>query len=216
MLILKDHATRYEVINNARLTAYMKSNIASWHSFAVNTVGIECEEQDLLLIRGWTKTKEWHLAAFWETSKARSGSVGGQTSFVVGAEMVISIINKEAMEVEERSGPTERSRRLMPPPAAHVDDDSPDDGDQCIFILAFKAKRRLGSWVRKISAAAGYDRLPDPNNDVHGPGTAIAANPEGALYLETESHSGSFTVSSLLNQDDFVPLSTMIWFSSGS
>ncbi|KAJ3556402.1 hypothetical protein NM688_g2051 [Phlebia brevispora] len=193
VLILKDKAARKVVIPTQHFHAYMRNNIESWVAFA-HRQGLEYKEKDLLFVNGWTKTTGWHLAAFSQTARSRSGTVRGQISAAIGAEVKISMLGSEPASVEERWGPT----KLFQIPSPFENEAASERiGDQCVFLVAYKMKKRWGWPGMKIAAAAGYDRLPDSENTGEPGGAVLAQEPPG----DEEGPPGSF---SLAGPCDFV------------
>lgn len=200
MLTLRSSATSQIVVKDGLMKKYMRANVKSWHRFSVsNECGMDCEQDDLLFVRGWTKTKKWHLAAFWRGSKTLSGSVRGQITPAGSVELNVSMDDKATMEKEERSNLQDTQ---------HAPQFDEDPGD-CVFLRAFRTKKRrvpLFKSPPKIKAAAGYHKLPGPDNDHYSPGYAMQVDCEGSSDIEIESHSAPLTVSSLQHIPAALPI----------
>lgn len=180
---MKDTAKREEVLSNNTFPTYMKKHFREWFRW-VTSKGHQLKVEQIVLVRGTVKTTEWTVAAFQSVGKGRSINIQG--SFVsagsVGFELSKDTENDGS--VEYRSGPdtarrspspsrsltTVDSNFLQPVPLqpTHSRSSSVTSSEkpfnQCVFLPFYKIKYRL-FLLPSIKAAAGYDELPDADND---------------------------------------------------
>ncbi len=187
LLVLKYPAKKEIILPNRGFTRYMRQNYKSWHHFATEILGLECEAEDIVLVHGWTKAASWTVAAFQSEARAQAIRLNGNINLMAGVGLEVAVIDKSDVIYEQRSGPQPTSAARGP--GSSTSSISPPR-DQCIFLSTYRWKSRF-LLPRHIVAHASPCALPDPDHD----------NPsEQSLYTDgqIEAQSGSLSVRSLL------------------
>ncbi|KAI0347557.1 hypothetical protein BDW22DRAFT_1425571 [Trametopsis cervina] len=178
LLILKDDATKVSVASNDAFPEYMRQHHKSWYAFATNRerLGIQCNREDLVLVRGTIKTSAWEVAAFMESgSHVHDVTFNGQFGPVVNAGLTYSNQHGNHATFEHRSSPrsiasgSEQSAIAPSTPAStSIPGFTTDpEKDQCIFLSYYKIKYRRPLLPKKIVAnAEPRDPSPDSDDDV--------------------------------------------------
>lgn len=170
-----DDADKTIVQQQERLfTEYMSRHHRSWHAYATSRdgLGMHCQPEDIILVRGFIKTSRWTVAAFLgDTSYAHEVALDGQLGAVINVGLSYSSEgSSQCTPLPPRSGPLHRiiSRNEFPLRSSPTTPGSPStsyDGDstprdQCIFLNYYKIKYRRWLLPDKITAAGGADDLP--------------------------------------------------------
>ncbi len=207
--MLWDDATKTELrLQQTHFMKYMKTHHESWYRFAYETLGINCEREDIILVCGFIKTSCWTVAALaGESDHTREVMLNGQLGplFNVGAGYASR--REQLSSIQQRSGPTTRmsisetmarahwqtllgptcttSRDALAPAPTH----DPSSRDQCVFLNYYKIKYN-SRFLRKIVAAAGPSDFPGPDGSIDHevPGLLVELSPSGDdVQLQTES-----------------------------
>ncbi|KAI0084204.1 hypothetical protein BDY19DRAFT_1026532 [Irpex rosettiformis] len=212
-LVLTDHARNSWFEPNSQFKEYMRQHHGSWYAFAADPkkLGLECNPEDIILVRGTTKTSTWTVGAFIsQENRAHDFTAGGQVASVGGAKVTFSSGHELRHKCEQRTGPdrapANTTSSLLEPlssllisgetDARNIDSTDPQSQnnevnrsqkDQCIFLSYYKLKHRL-FLPKKIVANAGPSPLGDGADD--GEGTAVRA-----MDIEIESEPGHTPVS---------------------
>lgn len=203
-LILKDHATKASFGPNVRFEEYMLQNHDSWYAFATDpsTLGIRCEREDIVLVRGTMKTSAWTVGAFLsKTDDSHELSIGGRFGLVAGATVQLSSECARSNKCEQRSGPNRASPGSPSPIELSVPTHRSEGGigtytdymasksetnqapkDQCVFVSYYKIRYRR-FLPKKITANAGSPSL-DPEDSDYDEGRALFATSVG-VELDT-------------------------------
>ncbi|KAJ3554116.1 hypothetical protein NM688_g3274 [Phlebia brevispora] len=172
LLALKSSAACDTIDRSLKLEKYIRRNHRAWHTFARETLGLNCRPEELVCISGCIKTSEWTVAAFLKDESSHGAMIRGQLGPVASVGCEVQITQSREMAARHHSGPVrpraarpvvaaEGSRIPVPTPTVV---DHAQENDQTVFIHYYKVKyRRLYPRVPKvIKAAAGPHRLPDP------------------------------------------------------
>lgn len=185
---MTEDAKQRVVAPNNIFSTYMKKHHGEWMKW-LTAKGYQLKPEQIIMIRGTVNTTEWTVAAF--QSQESGHAVNIQGTFVSAGSIGFELSRDTANDgsVEYRSGP-ENVRRSPSPARSLVPPDSataltPNHGlyathsrgdsrsslsrsekkwNQCVFLPYYRIKYRLFV-LRTIQAAAGYDELPDPEND---------------------------------------------------
>ena len=189
VLVLPHAAKKAEVDRRSNVfQKYTARNHAKWCKFASEVYGITCDPTELILVSGVVKTSAWATTAWSEYSSeigltlsgdAPVGGVGVRwASSVSGSvrcehhagpsEDDITMARIQAAAHERRSG-GQWAARMTELPEIKAELEAyyvrrPEE-DQSVFIKGFKLKHRHLPWLKKISARAGYDQLPEDDYD---------------------------------------------------
>ncbi|KAI0765560.1 hypothetical protein BC629DRAFT_1541098 [Irpex lacteus] len=196
-LVLDDHATKTSFSPNIPFKQYMLENHASWYAFATDPKrwGLQCEPEDIILVRGTMKTSSWTVGAFFgQVNRLHDFATGGQVASIAGAKFQMSSEYSQSHKWEQRSGPYRALAHLSTPqlisPADTMDIDSVDPRaqvnqpvkDQCIFLSYYKIKYRT-FLPKKIVAHADPPSLEE---DPDGNGGLVAASPDVDVELDSD------------------------------
>ncbi|OCH91588.1 hypothetical protein OBBRIDRAFT_792064 [Obba rivulosa] len=167
MLFLPEAATKELIAPTKSMAHYMGTNYQNWLHFARSQSNLELSPEDLVFVRGFSKTVGWSVTAYEQLD--RSGPI---TSFQVpSARLLLS----ETSKVQHRNGPrlTSNANGIHPSdftrPYPYRDLGWAQSGDtivapgrnQCIFLNYYKIKVRPGSQVPEvIEAGAGPHEIP--------------------------------------------------------
>lgn len=175
----------------------MLQNHQSWYAFATDpqTLGIRCEKESIVLVRGTVKTSAWTVGAFLgKFDRTQSVSLGAQLGTIGGGALKLSSERARYHKCEQRNGPLRSSSQYaaqlphsescasqpsnplgipLPPgnsPSSSVTNVSHFPKDQCVFLSFYKIKYRV-FLPKKITANADPSSM-DPSPD-HGDGEAV-------------------------------------------
>lgn len=146
------------------LKMYIAQNYSKWHAYARDVLGHDIEEDDIVVISGWVKTKaDWAVNAFSNTSTSSKGSFDIHASGIAGAQAGFEHSRSTTGPKMHRHGVhySETVSCSSPTEAEH---------NQCIFLKYYKVQRRLIGLPPKIIAGAGYHQLPDAGDGRGGSG----------------------------------------------
>lgn len=134
----------------------------SWYAFATDPkkLGIRCDRERIVLVRGTIKTSAWSIGAFLgKVDRAYEVTVGAHLGPNGGANLQLSSEFTHYNNCVQRSGPDRTSPQTTPiltnssvPHAVPIEPDSTTtDGsccpelllDQCVFVSYYKIKSRL-------------------------------------------------------------------------
>ncbi|KAI0790237.1 hypothetical protein BC629DRAFT_1512516 [Irpex lacteus] len=179
-------AARYPIDFNVagrKFERYMRQHHWNWVEYATDPdhLGIQCQPEDIILVRDAVKTSSWTVGAFiGEGSRVHEIALEGQLGPIINVGLHYS--SQEAcgsLHVAPRSGPSHRvlSHIATPVSSPHIAPlnpivvQEPPPKDQCVFLSYYKMKyRRL--LPSKIMAAA--DVVDDSEPD--GSGGMVAVN----------------------------------------
>ncbi|KAI0742978.1 hypothetical protein C8Q80DRAFT_1259448 [Daedaleopsis nitida] len=159
LLLLKRPGNTTYLDCDLHIKRYMRTHIQRWYEFAIDYLGIELEEQDIIFVSGFTKTAVWAEAAFANgSSRAELTISGGCFVPAVSGEFSVSMSRCVDASVFSRAGPHER--------VSNWKDNLATEDDQTIFLNFHKAKRRRFLGPTVLRAAAGpHDLQSDRDND---------------------------------------------------
>lgn len=180
ILMLWDDATKTDLRSQQKhLMKYMKAHHESWYQFATETRGIDCEREDIVVVRGFVKTSCWTVAALTgESAHTREVTLNGQLGplFNIGAGYAAH--RGRLASIQQRSGPSIRMsssitrthwETLLSPKGTNkreIHSAMPAyetmPRDQCVFLNYYKIKRKF-LFLEQIVAGAGAPTLPDPD-----------------------------------------------------
>ena len=126
-------ATREQVHPNSIFPNYMRRHYESWHAFANDSehFSLALKPEDIIFVRGWVKTTEWAVAAFLDKGTAHELSFQAGIGSYAHADFTVSKKEQISTSLEWRSGPKQGRNTGQ------------ENGrDQCIFLSAYKLKRR--------------------------------------------------------------------------
>lgn len=184
ILVLKHGAAREEYRPSPAMASYMRRNYQSWHGFARDVRQEDVQEDDLLFVRGWTKTSEWAVAACLEQGRESRVAFSAQFGSVAQGSFAVTHTEKSSMPWEYHCGPV-RGRGASGPGRKgkgkgkeRQQESVPQVQDQCVFLHFYKVKRRLRLWPTVIQGAAEPQDLPsfDDHDDA---GAALACIDSG-------------------------------------
>ncbi|KAI0826372.1 hypothetical protein BC629DRAFT_1719017 [Irpex lacteus] len=165
LLVLKDYATKVSIEPNLQLENYMLDNHKSWHEFATDEekFGRRLEPEDIILVRGVTKTSAWTMAAFLgDVDRAHRFSAGVKGGPIGSAGVKWSSKHSKSHACVHRTSP----KRTEP------------SSDQCIFLNYYKVKYRLRFFPKVIKANADPPSPRGTPDDATGGPVLAADNPE--------------------------------------
>ncbi|KAI0084198.1 hypothetical protein BDY19DRAFT_997915 [Irpex rosettiformis] len=187
LLMLGDHATKASISAGKIFEKYMLKHHKSWYHFATDTekLGINCEYQDIVLVRGTIKTSAWTVAAFLnKTDHVYELTVGGQLPPAAGVGLTIRSEHASYPTCEQRSGPYRSQAALQAaepsspslltgtdatqpgvsfsPPHTQADEPSKD---QCVFLDHYKIKYNPLGILSRIMKAKAEDKDPPTGED---------------------------------------------------
>ncbi|KAI0084197.1 hypothetical protein BDY19DRAFT_973545 [Irpex rosettiformis] len=108
LLLLKDYATKTSISSNPHFPEYMRRHHESWYRFATDPekLGIECMPEDIILVRGTTKTSAWTVAAFlFKIDRVHGLAVEAQLGPAASFGLTLSSEHGIYPTCEQRSGP---------------------------------------------------------------------------------------------------------------
>ncbi|KZT65362.1 hypothetical protein DAEQUDRAFT_531069 [Daedalea quercina L-15889] len=71
-------ARRREVLRESEVMHdYLQKNYKSWHHHLHHHNSLKLSKKDLVFVRGWVKTSQWAVAAFSNTTREESATIGG-------------------------------------------------------------------------------------------------------------------------------------------
>lgn len=154
--MLNDYATSEDVHQGHVFETYIRKHHENWCSFARNHCGLSLRPEEIMLVKGCVKTTEWAVAAFLDKGTSHEISFQAGVEPYARAGFSVSVSSHVSVSVEYRSGPTHHDTHgsTSSQSSSFV---RPAVGDQCIFVAAYKLKRRRLGPV-KIVAAADHNR----------------------------------------------------------
>lgn len=172
-LVLKDRAAKRAVQSNKRFPRYMKQHHLSWNALAIKDE-LLIDKESIILVHGWVKTSDWAVGAFTRNVKSHQVSVTGNFATFANAGFQFDVTKAYAGSIGRRTGPDrKRNSAFLSPPntpdpsKSQTSIQSVETGlplNQCVFLLRYKIKYRR-FLPNKITAGAGYDKLPDGERD---------------------------------------------------
>ncbi|PSS35524.1 hypothetical protein PHLCEN_2v1518 [Hermanssonia centrifuga] len=160
ILVLKDDATKEGVLPNKTWADYMRKHHPSWFQFAKDVLTLECKPEDIILVRGWTKTTEWTVSAFQAEGRASRVAINGSISPAASVGFDVAFSHRGSWFTDHRSGPRRDPAEFLSPYRTSL------PRNQCVFLAHYKIKYRKFSFLQpKIEAGAGPDQLPDQDDD---------------------------------------------------
>ncbi|KAI0924374.1 hypothetical protein AcW2_005269 [Taiwanofungus camphoratus] len=167
VMVLNGETAQAELHPDPALTSYIMRNHKSWLDHATETLGVDVREEDVVMVRGWTKAREWNSAAFFEGQAARLAFGGGPGSLAQAA-FALDVPPGGCM-----SG--QWAQRAAPPaaPRAHL--------DQCVFIQYYKLKSRPPAVSGVIKSGARPRGITPPSDE---DSEASASSPLDQVYVK--------------------------------
>ncbi len=211
LLALKDYATKVSIEPNLQLENYMLDNHKSWHEFATDEekFGRRLEPEDIILVRGVTKTSAWTMAAFLgDVDRAHRFSAGVKGGPIGSAGVKWSSKHSKSHACVHRTSP-KRSYSFSYFIVLWADcrgwcaPGTEPSSDQCIFLNYYKVKYRLLFFPKVIKANADPPSPRGTPDDTTG-GPVLAAD---NLEIEQETDDSEQTsVRLCLHQSTFLLL----------
>ncbi|KAI0765564.1 hypothetical protein BC629DRAFT_1541120 [Irpex lacteus] len=212
-LVIDDHATKTSFSPNIPFKRYMLEHHASWYAFATDPkkFGLQCEPEDIILVRGTMKTSSWRIGAFFgHTSRSHGLAAGAQVAPVGGANLQMSSEYNQSHKWEQRVDPhralpRSSAFRLASAPDDAMDVDSVDSQgliyqplvkDQCLFLNYYKIKWRK-FLPKKIIAQADPPSLDEEAFD--GGGSPVMAGTDSEVELDCDNISPHVPLDDLLD-----------------
>lgn len=143
--------------------AYMEKHHKEWIKYAEFEFATKMKSDEIILIRGWIKTKKWVIATM---ESAGNYSLDIETTGYMQATLKLD--NKEIVGGvrygSDRSSAQERTLRdLAAQMGQIVDPEFKTPRTRCLFILGLKLEKDF--WAPKRIVAAGEPRDPGGSND---------------------------------------------------
>lgn len=164
LAILDTPGTRALAHSDRKMRQHLKSNIASWLSFANENVGITLKEEDIYFVRGWVKTTRWAVVAFSGNSRHAKLRFQGNLNLPVTAAFQLDVRAESAAQCTPRIGPDNRPRLdtsqlgRLPGPRYEEPQSRPSSS-----LQTTRGKKK-----RKHQAEDGEPRRSRDSGDVHG------------------------------------------------
>ncbi|KAH9932555.1 uncharacterized protein B0H18DRAFT_986207 [Fomitopsis serialis] len=128
-------ARRREVLRESSIMHdYLQKNYKTWHHYLHHHKNLKLEKKDLVFVRGWIKTAKWAVAAFADTSREESATIGGGHGPAKGS-FSVDLSKQEALGGWTNVG-LKREK---------------DTVDQCIFVHFYQYTTRdaFHQWILK-------------------------------------------------------------------
>lgn len=167
VMVLNGETAQAELHPDPALASYIMQNHKSWLDHATETLGVDVREEDVVMVRGWTKAREWNSAAFFEGQAARLAFGGGPGSLAQAA-FALDVPPGGCM-----SGQWAQRAAPHAAPRAHP--------DQCVFIQYYKLKSRPPAVSGVIKSGARPRGITPPSDE---DSEASASSPLDQVYVE--------------------------------
>lgn len=185
MLIIHDQATKAMVQRSTKIAQYIARNHGSWCDFAIDPdkYGVQCQPEDIIMVRGTLKTSAWTVAAYWGNMK-QTHSLSFSCPLGSAVEATVEAASSEERHrpnVQYRTGPRRQPLSASPSSEAlaassrtaykyelpELDKVSTTywerrpggTDDQSVFLSCYKIKRRP-IFPKRIIANAGPNKFP--------------------------------------------------------
>jgi hypothetical protein len=137
---------------------YMLRNYQTWVDYA-NQLGHMVTLEDILLITGHDMTLDFAMLAFSSNSRQIGIEFEAGLPAVASASASVWGMWRTTMSVHHNCGPQHRDPPVQARPLLTEDSHSPDqpqpEYNQCVFLRAFRIRKRAGLIPMVIKAAAG-------------------------------------------------------------
>ncbi|PCH43310.1 WD40 repeat-like protein [Wolfiporia cocos MD-104 SS10] len=186
LLVLKDSATRGELLPSRRMANYMHANFNNWYQFITEDLDVDIKsDEDILFVRGWVKTKQWAVAAITHQGRSAKISLSGNFGAPAGLTFKVQAAQEMTSYFAQRSGPEDEDGdakgKSKAPEGDNVHDTDDLPRNQCVFLHYYRYKRRRFIPLKKLEAGAG-PRDPDVHSDDEGVVEPVPATPKVSTY----------------------------------
>ena len=172
MLVLKQWATREDILDSEDFHEYIDQHVDSWYEFAQRKRFNVPKGPSIFMVRGCDKTAEWALACFHGTSETQGAEVFFNGAFIgaPGARLCLKGSWARSASAAARSGPRrDPVTPFLTSQSANVPEVS-KRFDQPVFLRTWRVSRRR-FWIPRVIKAAAepqdldYDHDMDKDND---------------------------------------------------
>ncbi|KAK7687321.1 hypothetical protein QCA50_009827 [Cerrena zonata] len=176
LLALQEGCDSVLVPHNRDWISYMRRNHRSWYDYVTQKRGLTIDKEDIILVRGHVKARNWAIASFRNQGEVLQLSLQGRVPYgklgAVSGENRVPGTRKSSTFQEH---PLKDLLLDVPPSPVSSTADSmssqppqPADPSDCIFLSAYKARYRVLRKIPLILATADPNDLPGDDPSEYG------------------------------------------------